>query len=93
MGEIQEQPAARHRIDTFSNFSKESVLNREWFCPNNYLEIIQGVGVIGVVAYYITYLYLFKESVKGMIKHIDSVSVLVLCLTISMLIEHISVVF
>ena len=92
-GRFAESPVFGKGIDSFVQYSKESPLSREGFCPDNYLELLQGVGIIGTFMYYMTYMHVIRKSIHAARKHIDVISVLAFCVFLAMLIEHISVVF
>ena len=80
-------------IDSFMEYSLQTDLNRRGFCPCNYLELLQGIGIIGTTAYYLVYFSALKKSVKARATRIDSSSVLLICILLAMLLVHLTVVF
>ena len=92
-GRFMENPFLGKGIDSFSRFSLQSELSRGGFCPNNYLELLQGVGLIGTAAFYCVYISIFRKANRIRIQHTDSASVMAICILTAMLISHITVVF
>ena len=80
-------------IDSFAAFSANSDLKGTSFCPNNYLELLQGIGIFGATAYYLAYFSILRKSFLAKKYKVDELSVLVLCILLSMLLMHITVVF
>lgn len=86
-------PVFGRGIDTFAEFSRNSDLNKVSFCPNNYLELLQGIGIFGTVAYYLMYFNILNKSITAKKHRISESSVLVICILLAMLLMHITVVF
>lgn len=90
---FMDRPFIGWGIGSFAKFSEESLLNRNSFCPNNYLEVLQGVGIIGTVFYYMIYGNMLKNAVFAERRRVSPLSVLCVSIIAAMLIEHITVVF
>lgn len=80
-------------IGSFASFSEQSVLRRYGFCPNNYLELLQGIGFFGTLFYYLSYFYVYRNSKISFKKRDGTISVIAIVILIAMLLEHITVVF
>lgn len=88
-----ENPLIGKGIGSFASFSEQSVLRRYGFCPNNYLELLQGIGFFGTLFFYLSYFYVYRNSKISFKKRESDVVVLAIMIIIAMLLEHITVVF
>ena len=80
-------------IGSFADFSAQSVLQRYGFCPNNYLELLQGIGFFGTLFYYLIYLYAFRRARIDYKRRSNIYSYLTIGILAAMFLEHITVVF
>lgn len=92
-GRFLDNPFFGRGIGSFAQFSAQSALARYGFCPCNYLELLQGIGIIGTLFYYAMYLSAFRSSRRSFKMQNNEYSILVISVLIAMLMEHITVVF
>lgn len=85
-------PILGHGIGTFAAYL-QSEIGRYAFSHNNYLEILQGVGVIGAVPYFYIYISLLKNSIKLFSRHRERTIVPAIVILVQMLLSHILIVF
>lgn len=82
-----QSPAWGNGINGFSYYA--AVLLRDTFCHNNYLEILSGVGIIGLCIYYLQHLLILKNAFRcPLLEKTIGITVIV-----QMLVAHITVVF
>lgn len=85
-------PLFGNGLASFAVYS-EPFLGRLGFCPNNYLELLQGIGLIGTLFYYSLYLFILKAAYTSFKKRDTPYSAIVISILFAMLLEHLSVVF
>ena len=71
----------------------ESIGGRYAFCHNNYLELLSGVGIIGTIFFYFTYVKTLLICIKKIKKDRDLKSIMCMIILMQMLIMHWFVVF
>lgn len=85
-------PILGHGIGTFAAYL-QSEIGRYAFSHNDYLEIMQGVGVVGAVPYFFIYISLLKNSIKLFSRHREKTVVPAIVILVQMLLSHILIVF
>jgi O-antigen ligase len=88
-----ESPLFGKGIGSFSAYSLTSQLNRYGFCPSNYLELLQGVGLLGTIPFYVAYLLPLIQACRDYRRRLGEGSILIILLVTLMLAEHTMVVF
>lgn len=74
-------------LNGFSYYA--AIMLRDTFCHNNYLEILTGVGIIGLAIYYSQHLLIFKGALKSPLLE----KTVVIAVIVQMLVAHVTVVF
>lgn len=88
-----QSPLMGKGLSSFNAFSLTSPLRRYGFCPNNYLELLQGVGLLGTIPYYLCYLSILNFNRKMFHSRRSKYAVVSICLLASILLVHFTVVF
>lgn len=70
-----------------------SIGGRYAFCHNNYLELLSGVGIIGTIPYYYTYMKTYAINRKRILKKKNLYSILCFTILMQMLLMHWFIVF
>ena len=72
---IREKPWTGYGYDCFkmisgmNGYGNVSVGERGYYAHNNYIELLFGGGIVGIVLYYIPVLHFLKKLIKGLWKH------------------------
>jgi len=89
---FKEKPILGYGINNYK-ILYENAFGRRTYSHNNYIELLVGVGIIGLISYYLMYFKIIFELVKMKSKSLKNYSYLFLSLLISILIISYSSVY
>jgi len=89
---FKEKPILGYGINNYK-ILYENAFGRRTYSHNNYIELLVGVGIIGLISYYLMYFKIIFELVKMKSKSLKNYSYLFLSLLISILIIGYSSVY
>lgn len=77
---FQKKPILGYGIDNYK-YLYANMVGDYMYSHNNYIELLVGTGVIGILSYYSMYIYIFMKSISK--KNIFSIFVMVAIITLS----------
>lgn len=83
---IYNRPFMGYGMDNYKYYLAKSILNLEVYSHNNFIEVMVGTGIFGLVSYYMLYFYQIKELTINLKKNSNEYVYLFLPILISIVV-------